>query len=366
VRIVNPETLETHVKIDMAHDETVTALAITNFYQLKDKRPCLLVATAEGQELIPKRRARKSIIKTYLYDEQFVPQLVHVTPVSEGEGVPLAMCAFEGRVLVSLSAADGTAALRLYELGKKRLLKKSEYRNSSCGGFVNLQVVGDRIFAADAFNGVHVIRLSKVDGQMYVVCDDTLPRYMSAMLMLDYNTVLGADKFDNIFVSRIPVEVREDQAGTGEAMVGSGGLRLGPDTTYILGKNHKFEPVNHFHVGETVTSLQKISLAPGAAEVVIYSTLSGGIGVLYPFASKKEYNLVLALETHMSNAMGTSLTGRDHAAFRGYYLPAKAVVDGDLIASFTKLPAKADVAELTGKSVNEIEKLIEEIRNRIT
>ena len=366
VRIVNPATMDTHVKINMDDNETATAVAITHFFQLKDKRPCLLIAAAEDQKIQPKRSAKKSVIKTFLYDENFSPQLVHVTLVSEGEGVPLAMCAFEGRVLVSLSAASNTAVLRLYELGKKKLLKKSEYRNTSCGGFVSVQVIGDRIFAADTHNSIHVIKLNKVDGQMYVVCDDTLPRYVSSMLLLDYNTVMGADKFDNLFVNRIPVEVREDQAGTGEAMVGSGGLRLGPDTTYILGKNHKFEPVNQFHVGETITSLQKVTLAPGASEVVLYSTLSGAIGVLYPFASKKEYDTFLALETHLSNALGTSLVGRDHAAFRGYYLPSKGVVDGDLVAAFSKLPNKADVAQRVGKSVNEIEKMIEEIRNRIT
>jgi splicing factor 3B subunit 3 len=186
------------------------------------------------------------------------------------------------------------------------------------------------------------------------------------MLALDYNTVVGADKFDNLFANRVPIEVREDSAGTGEATLGSGGLRLGPDTAYILGKNHKLDPLNQFHLGETVTALQKTSLSPGSSQVVLYSTLSGALGVLYPFLTKKEYELFLGLESHMRSALGSSLVGRDHCAFRSYYLPAKGVVDGDLVSSFAKLPNKAQIAQLVGKSVNEIEKMIEEIHNRIT
>jgi splicing factor 3B subunit 3 len=186
------------------------------------------------------------------------------------------------------------------------------------------------------------------------------------MLVLDYNTVVGADKFDNIFVLRIPPEVRDEQSSTGESTLGSGGLRLGPDTAYILGKNHKFDLVSSFHVGETVTSLQKVVMSPGAAEVIMYSTLSGSIGVMYPFSSKREYETLLALENQMRNEMHTSLLGRDHMQFRSYYLPVKAVVDGDLIASFARMKNRAEIAANVGKNVNEVMKIIEDLQNRIT
>jgi splicing factor 3B subunit 3 len=220
-------------------------------------------------------------------------------------------------------------------------------------------VVKDRIFAADTHQSIHVLKLNKVDGQLYVVCDDMLQRYMTSMLVLDYNTIVGADKFDNVFVCRVPPEVREEQAAPSS-------LRLGPDTAYIMGKTQKLELVNQFHVGETITSLHKASLAPGASDVVLYSTLSGAIGVLYPFASKKEYNLFLSVESNMRQ--DTSLVGRDHAAFRGYYLPAKGVVDGDLIASFARmsLEERQTLSSVVGKSPTEIDKAVEEIKNRIT
>ena len=45
-------------------------------------------------------------------------ELVHKTPVDE---IPLAMCAFQGKILIGVGKL-----LRLYDLGKKKLLRKSE------------------------------------------------------------------------------------------------------------------------------------------------------------------------------------------------------------------------------------------------
>lgn len=41
----------------------------------------------------------------------------------------------------------------------------------------------------------------------------------------------------------------------------------------------------NFHLGEMVTSLQKATLIPGGSESLVYTTLSGGIGMLVAFTS---------------------------------------------------------------------------------
>ena len=41
----------------------------------------------------------------------------------------------------------------------------------------------------------------------------------------------------------------------------------------------------NFYIGEVVTSLQKATLIPGGSESLVYTTLSGGIGMLVPFTS---------------------------------------------------------------------------------
>lgn len=43
----------------------------------------------------------------------------------------------------------------------------------------------------------------------------------------------------------------------------------------------------NYHVGETVLSLQKATLIPGGSESLVYTTLSGGIGMLVPFTSRE-------------------------------------------------------------------------------
>ena len=39
------------------------------------------------------------------------------------------------------------------------------------------------------------------------IADDVLSRYITATAILDYHTIIGADKFENIFVSRVPQSI---------------------------------------------------------------------------------------------------------------------------------------------------------------
>lgn len=41
----------------------------------------------------------------------------------------------------------------------------------------------------------------------------------------------------------------------------------------------------NFHIGEIVTSLQRATLIPGGSESLVYTTLSGAVGMLVPFTS---------------------------------------------------------------------------------
>ena len=63
-------------------------------------------------------------------------ELVHKTPL---DGIPAAMCAFRGRLLVGV----GTT-LRLYDMGRKKLLRKTESR-SLPNFIVTLAAQGDRV-----------------------------------------------------------------------------------------------------------------------------------------------------------------------------------------------------------------------------
>ena len=92
------------------------------------------------------------------------------------------------------------------------------------------------------------------------------------------------------------------------------------------------------HVGETVTSLQRVALGPGCSEVLLYTTIMGGVGALLPLTAKDDLELVQALEMHLRQE-NPPLSGRDQLFFRSAYFPVKGVIDGDFCAGFNSLPA---------------------------
>jgi len=75
----------------------------------------------------------------------------------------------------------------------------------------------------------------------------------------------------------------------------------------------------------------------------------------------------MSMETdnqHM-RTQNTSLVGRDHLAYRGYYAPVMGVIDGDLCESFGLLPypqQQAIAEDLEDRSVPDVLKKLEQMR----
>jgi splicing factor 3B subunit 3 len=143
---------------------------------------------------------------------------------------------------------------------------------------------------------------------------------------------VGADKFGNVFVSRLPTDissqVEDDPSG--------GKLSASAANKLLNGAPHKLTNLVNFHVGDTVTSLQRSSLQAGGQEIILYSTVMGGIGALYPFMSREDVDFFTHLEMHMRQE-NPPLCGRDHMAFRSAYFPVKDVVDGDLCSQYPQV-----------------------------
>lgn len=48
------------------------------------------------------------------------------------------------------------------------------------------------------------------------------------------------------------------------------------------------QQLSSFHIGETVTALEKCSLVPGGSEIIVYATIMGSLGCLYPVGTREE------------------------------------------------------------------------------
>ncbi|SBS91132.1 splicing factor 3B subunit 3, putative [Plasmodium malariae] len=135
-----------------------------------------------------------------------------------------------------------------------------------------------------------------------------------------------------------------------------------------------------FHIGEIVTSLQKVRMSPTSRECIIYSTIMGTIGAFIPYDNKEELELTQHLEIILRTEM-PPLCGREHIFFRSYYHPVQLnklvcvyyvklsqhVVDGDLCEQFSSLSydVQKKVAADLERTPDDILRKLEDIRNKI-
>jgi len=248
--------------------------------------------------------------------------------------------------------------LRIYDLGKKKMLRKCE--NKAIPNFVtNITTTGQRVYVTDVQESFHFLKYKRQENQLIVFADDTHPRWITAACRLDYDTMAGADKFGNITVIRLPQDVSDDvdEDPTGTKALWDRGL--------LNGATQKASSSVNFHVGEVISSLQKTTLIPGGSESLVYTTISGSVGMLVPFTSNEDYEFMQHLEMHMRSEL-PPLCGRDHMSYRSTYYPIKSVIDGDLCEMFSSLDIskqKSIAAELE-RSPAEVSKKLEDIRTR--
>jgi splicing factor 3B subunit 3 len=283
------------------------------------------------------------------------------------EEVPHAMVAFQGRLLASVGKL-----LRIYELGKKKLLRKCEC-NAIPNLVTKLHTQGNRIIAADVAESLFFLTYNHEQNRLIVFADDFLPRYIVSTCMLDYDTFACGDKFGNFFVLRLPKEVSED---LDDDPTGNKALHARPFLQAAAYKVLYFvllqvanlvqlESLCEFHVGDIVTSIHKTSMTLGGREVIFLTTLGGSLRVMIPFTSKDDVETFSTLEMHLRQER-LAPTGRSHASWRGSFVPVKAVVDGDLCELFAELSMqkRLDVAEAMERAPADVGKKLEDMRTR--
>ncbi|KJP88718.1 hypothetical protein AK88_01599 [Plasmodium fragile] len=346
IKIIHPVTLQTIDKISLEMEEAALSVCACELEALH----CLIVGTTTNLSL-KNRTPPAAALRVYTYDINYKLNLLHITPV---EDQPFCFCPFNGRLL----AAIGNK-LRIYALGKKKLLKKCEYKDIP-EAIISIKVSGDRIFASDIRESVLIFFYDSNMNAFRLISDDIIPRWITCSELLDHHTIMAADKFDSVFVLRVPEEAKQEEYGISNKCWYGGEMMAGSN------KNRRLEHIMSFHVGEIVTSLQKVKLSPTSSECIIYSTIMGTIGAFIPYDNKEELELTQHLEIILRTE-NPPLCGREHIFFRSYYHPVQHVIDGDLCEQFSSLPydVQRKVASDLERTPDDILRKLEDIRNKI-
>lgn len=288
--------------------------------------------------------------------------LVHRTSV---ELTPSALTSFNGKLLACMGNQ-----LRLYELGRKQLLRKSLTRVEYLRRVTKvIHEGGDVILVGDSSESVSYLKYEPQKNCFTPFCNDIIKRQITAFEPLDNRTVIGGDKFGNIFVSRIPVEVAEQLTDN---------VLVNHQEHYLGASGSRLNTMCEFYIGDIVTSFQKGTFVIGGTESVIYTGIEGTVGLLMPVATKQETEFLVKLESLLrkhfdvcfedfgTDRYTASLVGREHLKFRGYYNPVKNVIDGDYVERFYELDqaTKIKMAGQLDRTPKEVERKIYDLRNR--
>lgn len=351
IRILDPRSGNTTCLLELQDNEAAFSVCTVNFHD-KEHGTLLAVGTAKGMQFWPKRSMTAGFIHIYRFVEEGKSlELLHKTQV---EGVPLALCQFQGRLLAGIGPV-----LRLYDLGKRRLLRKCENKLFP-NTIMSIHTYRDRIYVGDIQESFHYCKYRRDENQLYIFADDSVPRWLTASHHIDFDTMAGADKFGNIYFVRLPQdvsdEIEEDPTGG----------RIKWEQGKLNGAPNKVEEIVQFHVGDLVTCLQKASLIPGGGDCIIYGTVMGSLGALLAFTSREDVDFFSHLEMHMRQEH-PPLCGRDHMAYRSAYFPVKDVIDGDLCEQYPTLPPdlQRKIADELDRTPGEILKKLEDVRNKI-
>uniref|UniRef100_A0A5S6QBT0 CPSF_A domain-containing protein n=1 Tax=Trichuris muris TaxID=70415 RepID=A0A5S6QBT0_TRIMR len=349
VRVLSPVDGRTLQVVPFEQNEAAISLAIVQFASQPDAH-FLLVGMAINPELRP-RKVQGGCIYTFLISPAGDRlDYVHRTIVEEAV---TSITSFRGRVLVGVGKA-----LRIYEFGKKKLLRKCENRHVP-HMVTNILAMGSRVFVCDVQESVLFFRYKTNENQLILFADDTFQRYCTCCCLLDFDTIAVGDKFGNLSILRLPPgtvdDVQEDPTG----------IRALWDKGVLNGASQKCELIAFFFVGECITCLQKTTLITGSSDILIYTTISGTIGAFAPFSAQEDFELFSHLEMHMRSHF-PPLCGRDHLSYRSFYGPVKGVVDGDLCEQFSLLEnyKQKEISEDLDRTTTEVSKKLEDIRTR--
>jgi splicing factor 3B subunit 3 len=350
IRIIDPITATT-LSSPIELEKNEAALCCCNVHFLSRGNESLLAIGSVTNFNVGSQSFSAAHISLYrMVGERL--QLLHKT---KAEAPVTAVAAFQGRLLAAVGRT-----LRLYEMGKKQLLRKCELRSVFPTMIKTLNCASERVFVGDLMQGMYVLKYHTASNKFVVLAKDLAPRCITSVELLDFHTVAVGDKLGNLVVLRIP-------KGAGSSGVDAAQASRALWDTSLDARAPKLEVLCNYYIGEIITGMTRASLVTGGAEALLYVTITGRIGALSPIQSREAVDFLERLEQNirLTYKEVPRWTGRDPLAYRSYYSPVKHVVDGSLCESYETLPldVQKKIAEELDRTVVEVKKKMEDIRN---
>lgn len=351
LQIVDPlEAKGVVAKIEFEDNEAAVSVAAVSFAG-QDDETFLIVGTGKDGVISPRSYSAGFIHVYRFHEEGRELEFIHKTRI---EQPPQALLGFQGRLLAGVGSD-----LRIYDLGMKQMLRKCQ-TVATPNLIVGLQTQGNRIIVSDVRESVTYVVYKFQENRLIPFADDIIARWTTCTSMADYETVAGGDKFGNLWLLRCP------QKASDEADEDGSGAHLIHERQYLAGAPSRLNLMSHFFVQDIPTSIQKTQLVAGGRDIIVWTGLQGTLGMLIPFLSREDVDFFQSLEMHLA-AQNPPLAGRDHLVYRGYYVPVKGAIDGDLCETFLLLPndKKQLIAGELDRSIREIERKISDMRTKV-
>ena len=359
ISIVDPLSSRVLKDLDVDQNECAIACCFAPI-ESQDNESFLFVSTGQNMSFMP-RKATAGYVRLYRVhmsniwepnrEVEYEFEYLHSTKFEEP---PTALCPFQGRLLVGFGRA-----LSIYDVGMRQLLRKSWNPKAAPTTIVSIDTQGSRVIIADQKESITYLTYDPQINELVPFIDDFIARWSTAATMVDYETVAAGDKFGNLFVVRCGKEFSEEIDQENGSLVVK---HLKPN---LGGAPHKLDLASHFYLNDIPTGIHKTQLQPGGMDVLVWTGLSGTLGVVVPFSTQDDVSFFMELERCMRVAE-PNIVGRDHLLYRSYYVPVRCCIDGDLCERFMLLSSewKQKVSNEVEKPIGEIEKKILDMRAR--
>ncbi|PVV05044.1 hypothetical protein BB560_000437 [Smittium megazygosporum] len=416
IRVLNPFTGDTTQLLELENNEAAYSIANIQFHTHIGVS-YVVVGTGVEVTLRP-RSCKDAYLRVYAWDEKGETlSLLHKTPVDQ---VPQSLVQFQGR----LAAGIGNS-LVLFDLGKKQLLRKahlsglpnmiarltvvpiSSIPNQPSSDYNDNQVQksreSNRIVIADVQESIHYCIYSAYSQQFVIVCDDSVPRYITSMCCLDRDTIAVADKFGTFSILRLPEELLlqlrrqstvSGQSNAQQLLTAIANKRSASVTTKkraggMKEAPYKFSLIAQYYIGggDIITNMYNLpswqygggnfgeepNLSDaGNRPVLLYTTILGQIGAMVPLVYlQTDVEFFTNLESHLRSEQFNARKfitglGDEHLFYRSKVFPVKNVIDGAFCEKFASIPpSDSDGIKIREKVANALDRSVEEIIKKL-